>query len=317
MNKKKYLIILIKLILIILTYGFIIHKLNSYENLPNILFSIFSFNKLEFLLLFSVICLMCLNWLFEAIKWKYIIRDYEKIDLLKSLKAVFIGISVALFTPNRIGEFGGRILVLKKENRTIGAFSTFIGSTSQLLVTIVLGSVSLSIILLFFENQIQLSDNYRTIIIILLLAVSLISLYLYMNFKLLSRISKYRIFNKWKNHLHIFSSFSKKQLLNILSISVFRYIIFIVQFYILFLVFNSILTFYQSILVITTTYYILAIIPSITLAELGIRGSVIIFFTEIFIPDFAGTLTASIVLWIINLAIPAVFGSILMIKQKV
>ena len=64
----------------------------------------------------------------------------------------------------------------------------------------------------------------------------------------------------------------------------------------------------------TTT---MALIPSITLAELGIRGSVIIYFTELFISDFTGTLSASIVLWFINLAIPAIIGSFFMYRIKV
>ena len=57
---------------------------------------------------------MCLNWSIEAIKWRLLIKKMQPITFIEALKGVLSGVAVGTFTPNRIGEFGGRILYLKE-----------------------------------------------------------------------------------------------------------------------------------------------------------------------------------------------------------
>src|SRR3546814_20428702 len=45
------------------------------------------------------------------------------------------GLTLAIFTPNRVGEYGGRILYLERGNRVKGAFAMWVGAFSQMLVT--------------------------------------------------------------------------------------------------------------------------------------------------------------------------------------
>ena len=77
-----------------------------------------------------VVFLMFVNWLFEAIKWKYMIAKIENISILRSLQAVFSGITVSTFTPNRIGEYGGRVFCLEKGYRIKAVFITILCSMS-------------------------------------------------------------------------------------------------------------------------------------------------------------------------------------------
>ena len=93
-------------------------------------------------LLGVVFLLMFLNWGIEALKMKYLLQPLEKISFLKSLKSVFAGCSITMLTPNRTGEFGGRILFLKPQNRIKAISVNIIGSISQLAVTMILGSIS-------------------------------------------------------------------------------------------------------------------------------------------------------------------------------
>src|SRR4051812_2206215 len=69
--------------------------------------------KVNVLSIVSVFALMLLNWSLEALKWEIIVNQLQTIGFLKSLRAIFAGISVSIFTPNRIGEFGGRIFFLE------------------------------------------------------------------------------------------------------------------------------------------------------------------------------------------------------------
>ncbi len=317
MKVSKLSILLIKFVFIVISFGFIGYKLYKYDRLPVVLSEIFAFDFYDFVVLLAVFLLMFANWLTESLKWRYIVSHYEPVSVKTSLRAVFSGIAVSMFTPNRTGEFGGRILSLKKSNRLAGAFSFVIGSSSQLLITVVFGGISIVVLLLFFNNKLLIDDFFRYISIILVSLISILFLIFYFNIKIVSGVYKIKCLRKYRKQFEVFSDFSRKQLLVILLYSIIRYAIFIIQFYFLFYVFDANLSFYSSFLIITATYYIMAVIPSITLAEIGIRGSAIVFFTEIFTPVFAGTLSASIILWIINIAIPAVTGSVILSKIKI
>ena len=108
-------------------------------------------------LLVLVFLMMFLNWLIEAIKWKFLIAKIEKVSILTSLRAVFSGITVSVFTPNRIGEYGGRVFCLEKADRIQGVLITILGSMAQLLTTIFFGSMGI----LFLNNYIpELQELY-------------------------------------------------------------------------------------------------------------------------------------------------------------
>ncbi|NPA45090.1 MAG: hypothetical protein GXO49_06120, partial [Chlorobi bacterium] len=64
------------------------------------------------------------------------------------------------------------------------------------------------------------------------------------------------------------------------------------------------------------TYFISSVIPTFTFAEIGIRGTAAIFFIGMFSSNIVGIISATALLWIINLAIPAIIGSVLFYRTK-
>ena len=61
-----------------------------------------------------VIVLVFVNWGFEAKKWKLLITPIQKMSFFTAFKSVLTGVTLSLNTPNRIGEYGGRILYVKE-----------------------------------------------------------------------------------------------------------------------------------------------------------------------------------------------------------
>ena len=53
------------------------------------------------------------------------------------------GVTVSIFTPNRTGEFAGRVLHLDAGIRIKAAIASVIGSMNQLLITIIAGGIGL------------------------------------------------------------------------------------------------------------------------------------------------------------------------------
>ena len=61
---------------------------------------------------------------------------------------------------------------------------------------------------------------------------------------------------------------------------------------------------------ITLIYLVMAVVPSIALSELTVRGSVALYFLSPAAANPAAILAATSVLWLINLAIPAILGAL-------
>lgn len=93
--------------------------------------------------LICLVLLMLFQWVVEAKKWQTFLSDDIAFSLLASLKMIFTGISFSLATPNRIGEFVGRVLHLPATLRVQATGYTFVGNFAQLVATTVAGSVGL------------------------------------------------------------------------------------------------------------------------------------------------------------------------------
>lgn len=90
-------------------------------------------------LLFAL-ALVPVNWGLEAIKWRTLLRPYWP-DLAwpQVIRAVLAGISVSVATPNRIGEYGGRALVVPSRRVADVVLTTVVGSMCQWVVFLACG----------------------------------------------------------------------------------------------------------------------------------------------------------------------------------
>jgi uncharacterized membrane protein YbhN (UPF0104 family) len=280
----------------------------------------------DILILLSVIFLMGANWSVEALKWRYLIRKSEKISFFRSLKAIFTGISVGTFTPNRLGEFLGRSFFLDRSHPWKVFFMTIIGSYSQLIATVLFGAAGL---LLFTSRYAGLSTgfNYLDLLIAFFIGLSLLFLlFLYFNIEILDRFlgpwlkRKKPGFASW---FHIIAGYNYLELLAVLAFSILRYAIFSFQFFLLLRLFGFAISPGTSLLFTSVIYLVMTVIPSIALSEIGVRGSVSLFFFAFYFPSEMGSqesaaiVSSSGLLWLINLVIPAILGTFFVYHLKV
>ena len=110
----------------------------------------------------------------------------------------------------------------------------------------------------------------------------------------------------------------RKGLLSLLlGLSALRYLIFSFQYYMLLLAMQVDMPFLQAMIFISVIYLVLTAIPSIALADIGIRGSVALFFFGMVSDNTTGILLATLLLWFINIVLPALIGYIYVWKMKV
>lgn len=101
--------------------------------------------------LLLVMLLMGVNWAIEARKWQILVRPFESLSFRKAFYSILAGVSISIITPNRIGEYGGRILYLKNKNRLRGVSVTGVGSLSQFTTTMLFGLLGCLYFMYAFE----------------------------------------------------------------------------------------------------------------------------------------------------------------------
>lgn len=275
---------------------------------------------LETKLLLLTIGLTFVNWGFESLKWKSLIDKIEKISFFTAYKAILSGVTVSIFTPNRVGEYAGRIFHLEKADRINAVLITMVCGVAQLLVTIFAGVIALSFFApynLDIENYISIYYYYALLVIFIGGAGFL--LFAYLNASLMApMIKRMKILGKWRKYGKLFGKFEKIELLKVLLYSFGRFAVFTLQFYLLLLIFGVTVPYFPAVMMISITYFVMAIIPTVAIAELGIRGIVAVELISMVAPASSdlGILTASFALWLVNLAFPALLGSLFIFNLK-
>ncbi|MCF0206777.1 MAG: flippase-like domain-containing protein, partial [Bacteroidales bacterium] len=135
--------LLLKIVVAVLAYAFVVYKLLSSPDLSQIPDYFANASPQLYAYLVILVLLMPANWTMEVWKWMLLTRKVEEIDFAKSLKAVMTGVTVGTITPNRVGEFAGRILFVKEENRASVSFLTIFGDLAQFCATIIFGIIGL------------------------------------------------------------------------------------------------------------------------------------------------------------------------------
>jgi hypothetical protein len=289
-----------------LLLGLIIYDLSTNEKL----FFSFDFlrelhwNTNHFVLILTVVCLMFVNWLVEARKWQLLTNTYFQLSIKDAFTSVLSGISTAFFTPNRIGDFIGRVSHLPKEHRKNGMISSFFGSYSQWLLTIIMGWVA------WIQLGHQLIESpiiYNTISFLYFLAI------LGLLFLFLSKRIKPGIFNRFSKYFVHPPSFANR--LQLIGLSMFRYFIFTTQFFLLLKLFGIDLSYGLVLSKLGLFYLITSLIPSTFWAELGIKESLAVWVFSGLLVNSLIIATATLLLWVINLLIPAIAGNYFLYKK--
>jgi len=267
-----------------------------------------------------VILMMLLNWFLESLKWRFLISKIEKVSIKRSIRAIFSGITVSAFTPNRVGEYGGRVFCLEKADRIKGVLITVIGSMAQLVTTIVFGSIGILLLPNLMPEFDSLLSNIvfaYPIMLFLLILLNVLLVTLFLNASVFSVVlSKIKFLRKFKKYNEVFSFYNSSELLEILLYSVGRYIVFTTQFFILLQVFDVQIGYIDAMILITTMLLVISIIPTIAITEIGIRGSIALFLFGLVSVNAIGILSATFVMWVINLLLPALIGTIFIFSLK-
>jgi Lysylphosphatidylglycerol synthase TM region len=264
--------------------------------------------------------LMLANWGIEAFKWQLLISPLQKVSFQTAFKAIFAGTSFAANTPNRVGEYFGRMIYIEEGKRLQSVALTVAGSFSQVLVTLICGTIGL-----FFYSNISarvdtptISSFWLNIAGIGALLVSIICTMLYFKMSwLVAALTKIPFIGRYEFFFQKINELSNDVLLKALLLSLLRYWVFIAQYVLVLHAFGVEGSMGTFIVLITVLFLVLTIVPSFVIIEAGIRSTVSIEIFRVITSNTAAIFATSTFIWLLNLMLPALIGVLLLLGKRV
>ena len=267
-----------------------------------------------------VILFVFVNWGLEARKWQLLMKTLQPLSFFTAFKSVLCGVTLSLNTPNRIGEYGGRILFVHEGNRLKAITLSIAGGMAQLIITMLMGCLGLTYLLFTMDasgNLMGISVFWIRIFLYGSIFGTIIFIFFFFRLGWLIRLlEKLPYADRFLKYINVLETFDAKILLRLLSISFFRYIVFVLQYIFMLQLLQVEQNVWSGLWIITVMFWILAIIPSFAIAELGIRGTIAKTLFS-YSSNTIGILTATFGIWFVNLFIPALIGSLLILGIKI
>lgn len=260
---------------------------------------------------------MLVNWSIEAVKWKISVRPVQEVGFFRALQAVFSGVSFSVSTPNRMGEYLGRLLYMKEGNRLKTISITIVGSISQLIITLLAGCAGLLLLRHRIESDGLVSPLWMNVILCGAIAVTILFLLFYFRLSWIVRwVDRLPGSKRFAYLVEALEDFNSGMLLRLLGLSLLRFFVFILQYYLLFHLFDVPLSWWPVFWSVSVSFLVMAVIPTIAIAELAQRGKVVTAIVGLFSANELGMTLATATIWFVNLILPAVIGSLLILRMR-
>jgi uncharacterized protein (TIRG00374 family) len=255
--------------------------------------------------------LLIVNLGIRTIKWRIMLHSVKKSPALKeAFGSVMLGISLGSFTPGEVGEFAGRALHISNAKKSHLVGLALLDKVQISVVTGAAGAISLVFLLL--------SDWPLIIPISLIIAV--LSYIFFMRMDLLAilghRLNASFFRKSWITRvLDGFTLLKSRQLFSTLLCTLLFHAVLILQMYFFILAFDKI-TIFHAFIGTSAMLFVKSCLP-ISLGDIGIREAGSVFFFSMFAVSQAAAVNASLLLFVINVLLPSIFGIIFLKNQHV
>jgi hypothetical protein len=307
---KQFFFVLIKLSIVVGAFYFIYSKIAENENLDFSEFvaflkknDVFSPKNFNILLILSIF-----NWFFEILKWQNLVKIIKRISFRNALEQSLGGLTASLITPNRIGEYGAKAIYYAKQFRTKIVLLNLLGNMAQMTITTIFGVIGFII----FVNRYQIDVNYYRVARFGVI-LTMVSLFAFLGVK--QKRYKIKGFSFTRIIGFIKKIPTKTHVIN-LFLALVRYLIFSFQFYYLLNIFGVEVEYSKAMVVITSMYFLASIVPSISIFDVVVKGSVAIFLFGYVEVNELTVLSIITIMWLLNFVIPSLFGSYFVLNFK-
>ena len=249
--------------------------------------------------LFTAIILVVPNIGLAFKKWVMILGVIGiSTDSRTKSHSFFAGIVTGFLTPNMLGNFIGRFYYFEKQYRLSITALTMLSNFGQFLASITFGTLAV-----FWMGELIVWHNVNQLMYVLLFIVLLSYLaYFYVDnvVRLFRRIDFGIVFQKYFKKQPWFRA-------QILLLSIGRFLIFTAQFTLMLIAFGAPWS-WELVAAIWQVYLLTMIAPSLFLGKIGVKESIALFVLSAIGLNQVSVLFASLSIWLLNTAIPPLFG---------
>ncbi len=265
-----------------------------------------------------VVLLIPLNWATETLKWHQFVQRFEpNFSFFRGFQAVLAGVAFSLFLPNRVGEYGGRIFFVKKENQWKAVIANLVGNFSQTVVLLAAGAVGAAH---FMFKFLKVDALIAQAVALLGIGASAVLLFVYFNIDLLvplgKRLPGQRFWQRFAKNLKVLREFTRRELAEILAWSTIRCLIYAAQYFLLLRFFNIETSFVDGLAGIFAVFFVQMSVPLPPITGLLARGNVALHIWGVFGANEVSILAATLGLWLLNLVVPSLFGLLFLMRRN-
>ena len=255
-----------------------------------------------YLFLIAVL-LMPVNWGLETIKWRRLLRSEVKFSRL--LKSIIAGITIGFVTPGRTGEFAGRVMFLNDSNGAKVFYLSSIGGLAQ-----TAASLAIAVPFVFlFSNNLFITE--------IVLGCAIVYLMVFFRFDLLNRLlSSWSFLQRYGLVIEHGDLPGIETQVSVLLLSAVRFGVYALQYVLLFMFFG--LGFNTFALLTHSIVYLLAqtFSPLMPILDFSYRGASALYVFKDFSTNNIAILSAVMMVWLINLVLPALIGYFFILKRQ-
>ena len=261
-------------------------------------------SRQRFLLLVVAVALLPVNIVLESIKWQTALRNTVSLPFAKALSSVLFGYTGAFITPNSVGEYPTRALLLPEGSRTQAVAMGFVGSIVQTMVVAACGAVSL---FFFVQNTDSLAIDYSKILVamVLLLLLAVVFVSKIHSVGVFMQKSRFGFVRKIGNGLY-YTTVS--QLVKLITVSLLKYFAFSTQFLLILVAFGLDVAVIEAIVAVNVFYLFLTFTPLINIFEVAVRSSWAILIFGRYSVSSISIIAASTLFWVMNFCLPTFVG---------
>lgn len=292
------------------TLGWLAHAASSAQGTP---WAVAAVSPWAWLIMPVVAVLAVVNWWLESVKWRRLMRPLVRLSGTEAFRATLSGTTLGLVTPNRTGEFLGRIAHLPAPIRTHAALASLPGSIAQFTVTLVAGALGLMVL---WGPAITDLPVHPASLLVLAAVIAVPSMLLMRPARLAALLLRLPLPRTWRNGAGALGEGQGRPAPAILALSAARYLVFSLQFVLLLLLFAPEVAWPYACGAVPVIFLITTLVPTAVLTELGVRGSVAVAVLAPLQVEALPVLSATFTLWLANLALPAIAGGVVLLAAR-
>lgn len=252
--------------------------------------------------LITAVLLLTLNQGVEYVKWRLFTRHLIN-DRSATWKSFMAGLASGFLSPNGWGNVFGRMLYFNRRNALQIVLVTALGNLSQLLPTAIFGTLAI-----YFRNDINpiwfISSACISVVLLL---------FYFFGEKVFGRRS-YR--NKMIRHFKLMLLRFGYLRIQLLLLSIFRFLVFTAQFVLLFVAFGY-TDLWLLVYSVWIIYILTSFIPSLWSGKLLIRETAaLLVFKGTVVNSQADIIVICLLIWMINIVVPSLIGSFVLLPIK-